>query len=673
MDKQQASAVSRTLGGVVGSCLLAAGIAVSADLPSAKSIASEMGYGWNLGNTLETPGGAPYWAPLPTQSVIDVVKAAGFKTVRLPAAWDSHADQTTLTIDPAWLAQVKDIVDMCIKDSLFVILNSHWDRGWLEEKIDPASQASVNVKQKAYWEQIATYFKDYGRHLLFAGANEPAVQDPYGTAFGPERVAALNSYHQTFIDAVRSTGGNNASRTLVIQGPHADIELTNKAYVDLPTDKIAGRLMFEIHFYPYQFTLMQKDESWGNQFYYWGNGNHSTTDAAHNPTWGEEAFVDSVFGLMKTQFVDKGLPVVVGEFGAGLRTTLPDDAYALHVRSRRAFYEYVAKSGKAKGMIPVAWDTDWKGDFNFTIVDRTGSGKIWDFGLANALRRGWGLPLLDTTAGTVEPGGNMAFRAYVSAKDSLYSQVELGVVKSDWTVYDSIKVRAFFKGTTAYDSAGKRYGYASPSLVTMSDEWTWREAPLGQPEFDAWNIYSVAIGNDTTGGKLAPAARSKVDFFALQTYSHGYRGAIYVDWIAFRKTSGTWDTLYTFDRAVPGKTGGNVDGLSLIAVGDVESDKSWTTKTTTRYGSTSVAGRILNGSSLKASIAGGTLRADWTASEASSGRAVVSDLQGRILWSGDFTAKAGENRLEAQVPTTTVSVLRIHCGTRELSATIVPR
>lgn len=639
--------------------LASAAVVQAQTLPTAKAIAAEMGYGWNLGNTLETPGGAPYWAPLPNQAVIDVVKAAGFKTVRLPTAWDSHASNGV--IDAAWLAQVKSIVDMCIKDSLFVVLNSHWDRGWLEENISTASQTAVNAKQKTYWTQVANHFKGYGRHLLFASANEPAVQDAYGTAFGSDRVAVLNSYHQTFIDAVRATGGNNASRTLLIQGPRADIELTNQVHNTLPTDKIADRLMFEIHFYPYQFTLMQKDESWGNQFFYWGKNNHSTTDAAHNPTWGEEAFVDSVFGLMKTKFVDRNIPVLVGEFGAGLRTTLSGDAYRLHVQSRRSFYEHVAKSAKARGLVPVAWDTDWKGDFNMTIVDRAGSGAIHDLGLANALRSGWGLAKLpgDTSLVPVSTGSK-ALKALYSAKDSMFGQIDFGSVKADWTSYDSVKVRAFVNGTTTYDSAGPRYGFVNMNLVTMSSSsYTWSQTTLGTVAMDAWKTYGLKIAADTAGGAFSPALRSDVKFFAMQTYSKGYRGTIYIDWIALRNTSGTWDTLRTFDAAPASAFSGNFEGLKLIPVGDVAADQEWKTATTTKYGTTSVGRRPASEAGLRASVRDGILRATWTSTVPGATEASLQDVQGRTLWSGTVQAREGLNTFQLATSHRGLAILRI--------------
>jgi len=138
--------------------LLGSGLALSQNLPTAKSIAAEMGVGWNLGNTMELIG----VQPIPTKTLIDSVKMAGFKTIRIPAAWDMHADQSTHVIDPAWMAQVKTVVDYAVQDSLFVVLNIHWDGGWLEGKIDsaatrPVMLATMKAKQGAFWKQIAIF------------------------------------------------------------------------------------------------------------------------------------------------------------------------------------------------------------------------------------------------------------------------------------------------------------------------------------------------------------------------------------------------------------------------------------------------------------------------------------------------------------------------------------
>jgi len=445
----------RLLGGI----LALAGFAGAADLPTAATIASRMGLGWNLGNTMETPGGAPYWSGIaPSQAQLDAVKAAGFRSVRIPCGWDTHASNNV--IDAAWLATVKTVVDYCVKNGLYVVLNSHWDKGWLEEHIDAGSQAAVNAKQKAYWTQIATYFKDYDEHLIFASANEPAVQDPYGTAFGSDRVAVLNSYHQTMIDAVRATGGNNATRTLVFQGPHADIELTRTNYNTYPTDKVSGRLMFEDHFYPYQYALMSKDESWGNQFYYWGQGNHSTTDAAHNPTWGEEAFVDSQFNVLKRKFVDKGIPVIIGEWGAVLRTTLSGTNLALHKKGRLAFYKYVASSARAHGAVPFAWDTNYKGDLNMTIIDRENA-KVYDQDLMNAMLAGWG-PTTGVSARSRQASDRLSLRNGLGGVVATYASTASGTA----TVFVA-------------DLQGRRLSTNTFPVEPGSNQWVIPAAPRG--------------------------------------------------------------------------------------------------------------------------------------------------------------------------------------------------
>jgi len=326
-----------------------------AQLPTAQQIASQMKVGWNLGNTLEAICGENAWGGGGTsQRLIDSLKAAGFNTVRIPCAWYCHSDPVTYVIDPVWLARVKQIVDYCIKDSMYVFVNIHWDGGWLDDHINVTDSASVNKRQHAYWTQIANYFRNYDEHLLFASANEPPAKDATG-------MSVLLSYHQTFINAVRATGGNNSSRTLIIQGPSTDTDLTYKLMNTMPADQIANRLIVEVHYYtPWQFCGMVGDQSWGNMFYYWGKGNHSTTDVTRNSTWGEESDMEKSLGYMKTKFVDKGIPVIIGEYGAfrrDLSKVSPPSDQALHDASIKYYYRYFVKSAMSKGIITYCWDT----------------------------------------------------------------------------------------------------------------------------------------------------------------------------------------------------------------------------------------------------------------------------------------------------------------------------
>lgn len=347
-----------------------------AQLPTAPELAKRMRVGVNLGNTLEAICDENAWgAGKTSQKLIDSIKAAGFNTIRIPTAWFCHSDTITSTINQQWMARVKEVVDYCVKDDLYVILNMHWDKGWLENRINTKNQLEVNKRQRIYWTQIANYFKKYDEHLLFAGANEPSAKEA-------QQVEILQSYHQTFIDAVRATGGNNFSRTLIIQGPETDVEKTLELMNSFPKDKIKDRLMVEVHYYtPFQFCLLKKDAEWGKMFYYWGKDFHSKTDVERNSSWGEEDFVDKLFNGLKTKFVDKGIPVILGEFGAYRRKIDDPENQDLNNKSVEHFNKYVVKMAINNGIMPFYWDTP-RNLFN------RDTGEVLDKGVLKALMEG---------------------------------------------------------------------------------------------------------------------------------------------------------------------------------------------------------------------------------------------------------------------------------------------
>lgn len=350
---------------------------------SAVELAAKIKLGWNIGNTMEATGSETAWGnPKVTKALIDVVKANGFNAIRIPCSWNQYLENSaTAKIKTDWLNRVKEVVQYCVDNNMYVVVNIHWDGGWLENNITEAKKVENNAKQKAFWEQIATQLRGFDEHLLFASANEPAVEDA-------TQMAVLTSYHQTFIDAVRSTGGKNAYRTLVVQGPSTDIEKTNKLMLTLPTDSATNRMMVEVHYYsPWNFAGMTKDESWGKMFYYWGANYHSTTDLDRNPTYGEEADLEKNFKLMKTQFVDKGIPVLLGEFGAIRRTSLTGDALTLHLNSRAYYLKTVVKQAKANGLLPFYWDEGSLGDNGFGIFKRSDN-TVFDTQALNALIEG---------------------------------------------------------------------------------------------------------------------------------------------------------------------------------------------------------------------------------------------------------------------------------------------
>ena len=350
---------------------------------TAEQMANRITLGWNIGNTLEAIGSETAWGnPLVTAELIQLVKSSGFDSIRIPVSWDQNANQATAEIDSAWLDRVKTVVQYCMDADLPTIINIHWDGGWLEENVTPAKQEENNAKQRAFWQQIATHLRDFDERLMFASANEPHVANA-------EEMSVLLSYHQTFIDAVRETGGKNAYRILVVQGPATDIEKTETLFTQMPVDTLQDRLMAEVHFYtPYQFTLMGEDENWGGQFFYWGDGNHSTTDTSRNTTWGEEDGVDALFAKMKTQFVDNGIPVVLGEYSAMRRNgQLSGEDLTLHKQSRNAWHTHVTASARAHGLLPYYWDAGGLNNHSSGIFDRDNN-TVFDTETLNALLDG---------------------------------------------------------------------------------------------------------------------------------------------------------------------------------------------------------------------------------------------------------------------------------------------
>lgn len=414
---------------LLGLSLVTAG---AQELPNAIEIAPKMYPGWNLGNTLEGGGndnnytnkgglGAEkaWQGTTTTQEIIDFVAAQGFKSVRLPAAWVmGHIidGEEGMTIDPAWMARVKEIVDYCIKDDLYVLLNDHWDGGWIQgsmkKDISEPTIEQNSAKMKRLWTQIAEAFKDYDEHLLFAGLNEPEAETEAQTK-------ALMTYEQAFIDAVRATGGNNATRTLVVQGPNTSIELSSK-WVDMSkfNDPAKNALMIEVHYYsPPQFTGVWEGPNGDEPFYFWGAANHvpSGTYKKYNCTWGEEAYVREQFDMMKKSFVDKGVPVILGEYGANWREFSNSSIQKKHDASIRLFHKTINEEAIKRGIIPYVWDINNPNRYGtggiMCIIDRS-KPTVFDQNSLDGIMEGaaaaWGGPttsIRHTVLTTSQPTG----------------------------------------------------------------------------------------------------------------------------------------------------------------------------------------------------------------------------------------------------------------------------
>ncbi|OQP60550.1 dihydroxy-acid dehydratase [Niastella vici] len=327
----------------------------STGMSAAVPLAAKFKLGWNIGNTLEATGGETGWGnPLITESYVKAVKQLGFTAIRIPCAWNLHIDNSaTAHIDQNWVNRVKEVVGYCVNNGMYVMLNIHWDGGWLENNISKLKQDSVSAKQKALWEQIATAMRDFDEHLMFASANEPAADNA-------EEMGVLAVYHQTFVDAVRSTGGKNSYRVLILQGPSTSMSLTYDLMNTLPKDPVTNRLMVEVHNYtPAQFCFLNQDVSWGKMAYYWGNGYHSSIEPDRNATYGEENDHIADYNKMKTKFVDKGIPVLMGEYGAYRRdgsANIPKEL-ALHNASVDYWITFTTKEALARGIKPFWWDT----------------------------------------------------------------------------------------------------------------------------------------------------------------------------------------------------------------------------------------------------------------------------------------------------------------------------
>ena len=292
-----------------------------------------MGNGTNLGNTLEACDNKrgnfstdpksyeTYWGqPVTTQAMLTAMKAAGFDTIRIPVAWMTNAtnlDKGDYTIDPAYLARVKEVVDYARNADMYVILNDHWDGGWwgMFGSEDKATRDLALEAYKGMWTQIAEYFRDYSDYVIFESANEElgARFDEDSPLYCSDSAAkpmmdllrynVCNQINQAFVDTVRATGGNNAQRFLLIAGYGTNIDSTCDSRFFMPRDSAQKKLLVSVHYY----------DPWS----YCG-----ATDATGATAWGitsDYEYMDKQLAKM-TKFVKRGVGVVIGEYGA-----LPDD------------------------------------------------------------------------------------------------------------------------------------------------------------------------------------------------------------------------------------------------------------------------------------------------------------------------------------------------------------
>ena len=308
--------------------------------------------GWNLGNTLEAMPTETGWGnPMATQTLFNSIKAAGFKSVRIPASWKQYSDAND-NISAAWMARVTEVVGYARNAGLYAVINVHWDGGWMQPTY--AQQATANARLTKFWTQIANNFKNHDDTLLFAGTNEVMVDGNYNPPTA-EYCSVQKGFNQAFVNAVRATGGNNASRHLVVQAFNTNIDNAVGCNATMPSDWIANRQMMEVHFYdPYEFALDANSTSWK-----WGQ-------AANPGGWANEAWVDGQFQKMKTNFIDKGIPVILGEYGAILRTE-----YDPAGTNRKYWDQYVTRAAFTRGVVPMYWDNGYTANHQFGLFNRS--------------------------------------------------------------------------------------------------------------------------------------------------------------------------------------------------------------------------------------------------------------------------------------------------------------
>jgi aryl-phospho-beta-D-glucosidase BglC (GH1 family) len=347
---------------------------------TAMEFVTSMKIGWNLGNTFDghsglNPGETIWQNTRTTQTLINGVAARGFGAVRIPVTWGqklhrslrhnpgqinlSIAQIEALTIDPAWIARVSQVVEFVRAAGMVAIINIHHDGAdsyhWLSvknEDLTGENKEKVDAIFRTLWRQIAEYFKDAGYYLVFEGFNE--LHDGSWGNGNPAQRRRINELNQIFVDTVREVGGENEHRFLLIHGWVTRPSITVSDLV-MPKDSIEDRLIVGIHFYdPYDFSGSARWNTWGDKV---NTGNRA---------WANEGNVIRQFDRVKERFIDENIPVILGEYGA-VRQSGDGHAY------RKYYMEYVTKAAVDRKIIPFYWDNAGfnNGSEGFGLLRRT--------------------------------------------------------------------------------------------------------------------------------------------------------------------------------------------------------------------------------------------------------------------------------------------------------------
>lgn len=320
---------------------------------STMELVRDMGYGINLGNTFEAFGswvdewgdGSPkayytcWGSPVITQEIIQGYADEGFGVLRVPVHWFNLMDDD-YNISDEYLAAVKESVEWALDAGMYVIVNIHHDEDEMFANFAVDKETSLAAYTKI-WTQLAEAFRDYDDHLILESLNEEGCWDSLwnrwgGSAGKAQAYALLNEINQTFVDIIRSSGGNNTWRHLLIAGYATDISATCDAAFEMPDDP-AGHCAVSVHYYtPSTFAILEEDADWGKAVSTWG------TDKDFKELY---YYLD----MMKSNYIDKGIPVIVGEYGCAKNNKDAD--------SVRLYLSSVCREAYERQMCPILWDT----------------------------------------------------------------------------------------------------------------------------------------------------------------------------------------------------------------------------------------------------------------------------------------------------------------------------
>lgn len=320
---------------------------------TASEVVKLMGNGINLGNTMEAYGHENYvksgadpttfetlWGqPVTTKEMIDDMKAMGFDTLRIPVAWTNgiNFESGDYTIDERLMNRVDEIVNYALDADMYVIVNDHWDGGWwgMFGSEDESVREKAMELYKSMWTQICEHFSDYSYKLIFESANEELgdrlndkdITGTQGVLNTSECYEKTNEINSEFVKLVRSTGGKNADRFLLIAGYNTDIEKTCDDRYVMPEDTAKEKLLVSVHYYtPWDYCGTKAINQWG-----------SPDDYKEQNTLFEKL----------TKFTEKGYGVVIGEYAVMGTTTKPDtDKFYTNLLDNCDLYNYC----------PMLWD-----------------------------------------------------------------------------------------------------------------------------------------------------------------------------------------------------------------------------------------------------------------------------------------------------------------------------